>query len=89
MKCDRGHSTISNVIVFCDGCNRAWHQWCHDPHISREVVDVPERAWFCTRCAHEREMEGCPLEKRIGGDSLALSMDEVSKVCPFGIAILT
>jgi hypothetical protein len=76
-KCDRGHSTISNVIVFCDGCNKAWHQWCHDPHISREVVDVPERAWYCTRCAHDREMEGCPLENRIGGDSLGLSMDEV------------
>ncbi|KAL4975051.1 hypothetical protein BDW66DRAFT_138427 [Aspergillus desertorum] len=48
--CDRGHSPMSNIIVFCDRCNRAWHQHCHDPPIENEVVAVRDKEWLCREC---------------------------------------
>ncbi|RLL94993.1 hypothetical protein CFD26_103852 [Aspergillus turcosus] len=50
MHCQRGHSPQSNAIVFCDGCNRAWHQLCHDPPIDSDVVNVVEKEWHCREC---------------------------------------
>ncbi|RAH45428.1 phf1/phf2 family PHD finger domain-containing protein [Aspergillus brunneoviolaceus CBS 621.78] len=49
-RCQRGHSPLTNAIVFCDECNGAWHQLCHDPPISVEVVTVQEKEWFCGEC---------------------------------------
>ncbi|KAL3451269.1 hypothetical protein BJX65DRAFT_269327 [Aspergillus insuetus] len=48
--CQRGHSAPRNVIVFCDGCNCAWHQHCHDPPIERDVITVKEKEWLCQEC---------------------------------------
>lgn len=48
--CQRGHSPSTNMIVFCDECNNAWHQLCHDPPISDEVVTIKEKEWFCREC---------------------------------------
>ncbi|KAL4919335.1 hypothetical protein BDW62DRAFT_179380 [Aspergillus aurantiobrunneus] len=48
--CQRGHSPPSNAIVFCDGCNRPWHQHCHDPPIGTEVTTVKEKEWLCCDC---------------------------------------
>ena len=48
--CQRGHSPLTNTIVFCDWCNRAWHQLCHDPCIDDEVVQVKEKEWLCKVC---------------------------------------
>ncbi|KAA6415302.1 MAG: hypothetical protein FRX48_00017 [Lasallia pustulata] len=52
--CGRGHSPESNAIVFCDGCNAGWHQFCHDPVIGGEVVREREREW------KRRYFEGLP-----------------------------
>ncbi|RAL09918.1 putative PHD finger domain protein [Aspergillus homomorphus CBS 101889] len=49
-RCQRGHSPLSNAIVFCDECNGAWHQLCHDPPIGLEVVTVKEKEWVCGEC---------------------------------------
>lgn len=48
--CQRGHSPLSNSIVFCDWCNRAWHQLCHDPCIDDGVIQVKEKEWLCKQC---------------------------------------
>ncbi|EER37192.1 PHD finger containing protein Phf1 [Histoplasma capsulatum H143] len=48
--CERAHSSAGNAIVFCDDCNRPWHQFCHDPPIEKEVVTVKELEWFCKEC---------------------------------------
>ncbi|GKZ26803.1 hypothetical protein AbraIFM66951_002035 [Aspergillus brasiliensis] len=50
LHCQRGHSPLSNSIVFCDECNAAWHQLCHDPPIGADVVAVKEKEWFCREC---------------------------------------
>ncbi|KAJ5585177.1 uncharacterized protein N7459_004977 [Penicillium hispanicum] len=50
VRCQRGNSPNTNVIVFCDGCNATWHQKCHDPPIDDEVVKVMEAEWHCHKC---------------------------------------
>lgn len=66
-KCLRGHSPPSNAIVLCDGCNAAYHQWCHDPVIEREVVDYVDKSWFCGKCTHTKEIDAVPLASRVSG----------------------
>ncbi|KAL8872240.1 MAG: hypothetical protein Q9174_002096 [Haloplaca sp. 1 TL-2023] len=53
--CGRGHSPASNMIVFCDGCNGPWHQHCHDPPISPEIIRIEDSQWFCADCVILRE----------------------------------
>lgn len=48
--CLRQHGPPGNVIVFCDACNKCWHQRCHDPKISKEVVEDTKAQWFCADC---------------------------------------
>ena len=75
--CHRGHSPANNQVVFCDGCVGAYHQYCHDPPIDKEVILVPEKEWFCTSCVKERNevIAGTTLEGLISGEKLTL--DEV------------
>lgn len=54
-RCGRGHSPASNMIVFCDGCNIGWHQMCHDPVITEEVVKDETKEWYCAECTTKRE----------------------------------
>ncbi|EKG20099.1 Zinc finger FYVE/PHD-type protein [Macrophomina phaseolina MS6] len=65
------------MIVFCDGCNIGYHQYCHHPPIDREVVQVAEKEWFCGSCAasKRKQDEALPSLNTLisGGD---LSRDE-------------
>lgn len=70
--CGRGHSPRANVIVFCDGCNTPWHQHCHDPPITAEVVQVEEKEWFCGDCEVLRE-EKAQLEGRVSAEGMSLA----------------
>lgn len=70
--CGRGHSPRGNMIVFCDGCNTPWHQHCHDPPITAEVVRVEEKEWFCGDCEVLRE-EKIQLEGRVSAAGMSLA----------------
>lgn len=92
-RCGRGHSPNSNMIVFCDGCNAGWHQMCHDPMVSNEMVKDVMKEWFCAECTAKRERKkerafrhttaSTPSngEKDVGWT--AKSLDEV---CPISLA---
>lgn len=54
-KCTRMHSPMTNQMVFCDKCNDAWHQRCHEPWISDEVVADLGLKWYCVDCTAKRE----------------------------------
>lgn len=51
--CQRGHSPVTNMIVFCDECNDAYHQYCHDPPIKQELIEDKDAQWFCSECRPE------------------------------------
>ena len=69
--CGRGHSPASNVIVFCDGCNTPWHQYCHDPPIPWDVVRIEEQEWYCANCEVLRE-EKVHLNGKISAVGMSL-----------------
>lgn len=48
--CLRGHGPPGNVIVFCDACNKCWHQRCHDPPVPKHTVSDSRADWFCVDC---------------------------------------
>ena len=74
--CGRGHSPLLNAIVFCDGCNTPWHQFCHEPPIGKDIVLIEEKAWYCSDCVVMKE-ERSRLRGKVAGQNL--SMLEVSK----------
>ena len=52
--CLRGTSPATNMIVFCDGCNTPYHQYCHHPPIDQAVVNEVDKEWYCKQCERER-----------------------------------
>ncbi|KAL8778335.1 MAG: hypothetical protein Q9213_007465 [Squamulea squamosa] len=69
--CGRGHSPAANMIVFCDGCNGPWHQFCHDPPISQDVIRIEEEEWLCADCQILRE-EKSHVEGKVGAPALSI-----------------
>jgi PHD-finger len=63
------------MIVFCDGCNMAYHQFCHDPPIEKDVVQIAEKEWFCNSCTRSKESAIEGMEGLVAGDDL--SVEEV------------
>ncbi|KAK1836558.1 CoA-transferase family III domain-containing protein [Podospora conica] len=61
--CSRLHSPASNQIVFCDGCNDPWHQFCHDPWIDNAVVQDASKSWFCGACTEKRNRHQSKRQK--------------------------
>lgn len=60
--CQNGDSEPPNEILFCDNCDRAFHQKCCDP----PVLEVPEDDWLCKDCDPELlpvQEEVVPLEE--------------------------
>jgi hypothetical protein len=57
-RCSRGHSPTTIMIVFCDGCNNGYHQMCHDPAISNEIIKDESSAWFCKECVNKKAARG-------------------------------
>lgn len=48
--CQRGHGPTGNNIVFCDACNRCWHQRCHEPQVPKSVIADTKAEWYCSSC---------------------------------------
>lgn len=63
INCGRGHSPNSNQIVFCDGCNTPWHQFCHDRPITPSVVQIEDKEWICSECETIRLERECVAGK--------------------------
>ncbi|KAF9881842.1 hypothetical protein CkaCkLH20_00988 [Colletotrichum karsti] len=47
--CSKPDSKRGNMILFCDGCDKAYHQKCYD------VPKVPKGDWFCKDCVQKKE----------------------------------
>ncbi|KAL8375954.1 hypothetical protein RB595_007182 [Gaeumannomyces hyphopodioides] len=64
--CSRLAFTKANQMVFCDGCNDAWHQSCHEPRIDDSFVSDAKKQWHCSACmAKQDRREAVQQAKRI------------------------
>ena len=79
-RCTRMHSPTSNQMVFCDDCDDAWHQLCHEPRIDNAVVRDTKAQWFCAGCQGRRDrLQGKkpkPVDKTPAEDWQQKSMDQ-------------
>lgn len=46
--CRKDTSPKVNRIVFCDDCDKGWHQRCHDPRVPPRFLKLDQ--WFCASC---------------------------------------
>lgn len=76
--CQRDTDPPQNRIVFCDSCSTAYHQYCHTPPISNEVVTVLEKEWLCGPCKRSKESAVEGTEHLVAAENL--SIDEVRSV---------
>jgi hypothetical protein len=73
--CHRETEPSNNRIVFCDACSTAYHQYCHVPSISNEVVNVLEKEWLCTPCLRSKHSAIEGADNLVAAEDL--SIDEV------------
>ncbi|KAK6356673.1 hypothetical protein TWF718_001013 [Orbilia javanica] len=57
VKCHKASDSKGDKIVFCDGCERPYHQMCHRPKIDQSYIEFLEKNWFCFECAELSEEE--------------------------------
>ncbi|KAJ4412394.1 hypothetical protein N0V91_000867 [Didymella pomorum] len=70
--CQRDTDPSQNRIVFCDSCSAAYHQYCHSPPISNEVVTVLEKEWLCGPCARSKESVVQGTEDLVAAENLSI-----------------
>jgi hypothetical protein len=78
--CHRATEPGNNRIVFCDVCSTAYHQYCHDPPIENEVVNVLEKEWLCGPCERSKQIVVEGTEGLIAGDNISI---EDVRIPPF------
>lgn len=83
--CLRGNGPPGNAIVFCDACNKCWHQRCHDPKIPRHVVADTKAEWFCADC--DRILHGKKKNKSVQKAPAQPAIQPVAPVVPPRIAL--
>lgn len=66
--CKNGESDPPNEILFCDNCDRAFHQQCCSP----PVAEVPEGDWLCKDC----DPDVLPVQEEV----VPLEMEELMKM---------
>jgi len=81
--CQRGHGPPTNAIVFCDACNKCWHQQCHDPQIAKEVVTDVKAEWFCAVC--DKILHPTKKPKKAAART---SLAEAPQVAPIAAAVV-
>lgn len=71
--CKDYRSEEPNLMVICDGCMKGYHQICHDPKITDEIVNG-EDEWYCSEaeCQHKKKLNRASEDSGllVAGDDL-------------------
>ena len=89
--CLRGYGPLGNAIVFCDACNKCWHQRCHEPQVSEAVIKDTKAEWYCSECEKiiNGPKKGAKKATPKSKPSLFLSLAPVPPLALVGASSLT
>lgn len=95
--CGSGRSERPNEIVICDVCNRGWHQKCHKPKITEDIIEDEDTPWHCRLCVYalgsknslELEIEEDALVESDKGCASPRSPKKVATSLPYELSKLT
>lgn len=65
--CSKPDSEAPNKILFCEHCDKGFHQKCYD------IPVIPEDDWFCKDCLQEDVVPGAQGSVQVSGASSAVT----------------
>ncbi|KAK1597367.1 PHD-finger domain-containing protein [Colletotrichum navitas] len=57
--CSKPDSKAGNRIMFCDGCDKAYHQKCY------KVPKVPRGEWYCNECVDQKQSRAAAADEAV------------------------
>ncbi|WDK11528.1 PHD-finger domain-containing protein [Colletotrichum graminicola] len=57
--CSKPDSKAGNQIMFCDGCDKAYHQKCY------KVPKVPRGDWYCNECLDQKQSRAAAADEAV------------------------
>ncbi|GKT48681.1 origin recognition complex subunit 4 [Colletotrichum spaethianum] len=57
--CSKPDSKPGNRILFCDGCDKAYHQKCY------KVPKVPRGDWYCNECVQQKQLRATAADEAV------------------------
>ncbi|OLN88051.1 Origin recognition complex subunit 4 [Colletotrichum chlorophyti] len=72
--CSKPDSKRGNQILFCDGCDKAFHQKCYG------IARVPRGDWHCNDCVDQKETRAAAADKAVNIPNFAQHLSSLQRV---------
>ncbi|KAK1699902.1 origin recognition complex subunit 4 [Colletotrichum godetiae] len=72
--CTKPDSKPGNRILFCDGCDKAFHQKCY------KVPKVPRGDWFCNDCIGQKQSRAVAADEAVKTPNFAQHLSKLQRV---------
>ncbi|OHE93972.1 PHD-finger domain-containing protein [Colletotrichum orchidophilum] len=72
--CTKPDSRPGNRILFCDGCDKAFHQRCYN------VPKVPRGDWYCNDCVGQKQSRAVAADEAVKTPNFAKHLSNLQRV---------
>ncbi|KAK2032451.1 PHD-finger domain-containing protein [Colletotrichum zoysiae] len=72
--CSKPDSKAGNLIMFCDGCDKAYHQKCY------KVPKVPRGDWFCNECLDQKKSRAAAADEAVKTPNFQQHLSKLKRV---------
>ncbi|WQF80297.1 Putative Zinc finger, PHD-type, AAA+ ATPase domain, Zinc finger, FYVE/PHD-type [Colletotrichum destructivum] len=72
--CSKPDSKPGNRILFCDGCDKAYHQKCY------KVPKVPRGDWYCNECVQQKQSRAAAADEAVKIPNVEQHLNSLKRV---------